>query len=122
MFYICIPKNIINLHDVWENGYIEVLIDNIVFNIPIKTFTFIIKSSYYIYKINSTLTSAIYYKIKTLTGYSYLITGNQIYITNNNYNTILINNNVYDNGVASIYHDKNDIIIKIGENVFEATL
>ncbi len=124
MFYICIPSNIISLPDVWNHGYIEIYLDGIVFNMPIKIFTFTVKANsiYYVYKVNSTLTSGIYYKIRTITNKSYLITNDSVYISNYNYNTIIINNNIYDNGIASIYHEKNDIIIKIGDKIIEKTI
>lgn len=124
MFYICIPGNIISIPDVWNHGYIEILIDGIFMNIPIKSFAFIINNdkNYYMYKINSIINTGIYYKIKTTNDKSYLITKINSYITYDNYNTILLNNNIYDNGIATIYNDNSDLFIKIGEKVIEASI
>jgi hypothetical protein len=125
MFYICIPSNIISIPDVWDFGYINVLVDGIKINIKIKSFSFVIKcdnKNYYMYKIYSTITSGTSYKIETLTNKKYLITNNYNYITCDNNNTFYIYEHFYDNGIATIYHDKSEMFIKIGETVVEADL
>ena len=125
MFYICIPGNIVSNSNIWNHGYVIVLVDGISVNIKIKSFSHIINCNnkkYFIYKINSSITSGINYKISTLRNESYLITNNNKYITHNNYNTFLIDNNIYDNGIATIYHDKSYIFIKIENTVVEVNL
>lgn len=125
MFYICIPGNIVSISNVWNYGNVIVFVNDIKFIIKINTFTNIIRcnhTKYFLYKINSDITSGIYYKITTTTNESYLITNNQEFITNNNYNTISVNNNIYDNGIATIYHDKSEFFVKIGDNVIELNL
>lgn len=125
MFYICIPSNVVRIPEVWNLGYLIVLVDGINISIKIKSFSSVIKcdnKNYYMYKINSTITTGINYKIETITNKTYLITNNYKYITHDYYNTFNMNNNVYDNGIATIYHDKSYIFIKIEETVIEANL
>ena len=52
MFYICIPSNVVRIPEVWNLGYLIVLVDGINISINIKSFSSVIKcdnKNYYMY-------------------------------------------------------------------------
>ncbi len=106
MYFICIPNLI---HD-----YIN--ITNDIYNINLeKKYAHFIKG-YYFYRVNEKLTSNISFLIKTYDGESFLVSS---YTNYNNYNTILINNDIYDNGVAKLYNTDNELYVLINNTILE---
>jgi hypothetical protein len=106
MFFICIP-NII--HD-----YINIVNDEYNINIDIKYAHLI--NGYYFYQVHEKLNSNVSFLIKTYDGESYLVSSN---INYNDYNTILIKNDIYDNGVAQIYNTDNELYVLIKNTILE---
>ena len=110
MYLICIPN--IN-HD-----YINIISDNYNINIDKKYAIFI--KNYYFYKVDRNLTSAASYLVKKYNGDSIIISNN---ISVYNYNQMSIyNNNYYDNGIAKVYHDNDDVIVMVENRIIEFTI
>jgi hypothetical protein len=110
MFVICIP-NI--THD-----HINIISDE--YNININKSNAICIDDYYIYKVDKNLTSGVLYQTKLNNENTILHTPN-IYM--DNYNYILMYSNIYDTGVAKVYHySQDDIIMMIENKVIEFRL
>lgn len=104
MFIIVVPNINHNSIDVKINsGFIN-----------IDKLKSIFTNNYYIYKVYDELTSGVSYKIKTNDINNYLISP---YIGHDNSNYILMYDTYYDTGIAKIYHETEDYIIMMINNI-----